>query len=95
MKNAQKPKARVKSALVCPVFVLSAICIILLLLMKFVIPLFTTVLAERQEPLPVWAKCILSVSSWMTSTYGWVVLLAIPFVFIVILIIVKITKHDF
>ncbi len=49
MEKTQKLKSRVKSALVYPLVVLTAAFCILLLLMKYVIPQFKTVLSEMTD----------------------------------------------
>ncbi len=90
MEKAQKLKARVKSALIYPLVVLTAAFTILLLLMKYVIPQFKTVLKEMtNQPLPRITEIVLSISSWIAYRYGWAVLLSVPIVFIILLKFVK------
>ncbi len=81
MEKAQKLKARVKSAMIYPVVVLTAAFTILLLLMTFVIPQFTSVLTEMTEggELPQLTKVVLAVSSWIAYQYGWAILIGVPF----------------
>ena len=81
MEKYEKLKARVKSAMIYPALVLSAAFSILLLLMKFVVPKFTTVLTEMAEgsELPKVTQAVLGISGWIAYRYGWVILLAVPF----------------
>jgi len=85
MEKAQKLKARVKSAMVYPVVVLTVAFLILLGLMTFVIPKFKDVLTEMIEgDLPVITKTVLAIATWIAKDFGWAVLLAVPFGFIFI-----------
>ncbi|MDH7598364.1 MAG: type II secretion system F family protein [Sedimentisphaerales bacterium] len=85
-----KLKGRVKGALVYPVVVLTAAFLIVLGLMKFVIPQFQTVLTEmvggQLNPI---TTAVLAISAWIASGRGLVVLLAIPFIIIVTLKVLK------
>jgi type IV pilus assembly protein PilC len=86
MEKSQKLKARVKSAMVYPVVVLGAAFVILLLLMKYVIPSFKTVLEEMVEgKLNPVTTTVLGISSWIAYDYGWAYLMGVPFVIIFIL----------
>jgi type IV pilus assembly protein PilC len=91
MEKAQKLKGRVKSAMIYPAVVLTFAFVILLLLMTFVIPNFTTVLTEMTEgdELPRLTRVVLAISSWIAYHYGWAVLVGIPFATIFLLRIVK------
>ena len=81
MEKRQKLIARVRSAMVYPVLVLSAAFAILLLLMKYVIPSFTSVLTEMAEgaELPKVTQVVLGISGWVAYSYGWAILLGVPF----------------
>jgi type IV pilus assembly protein PilC len=81
MEKRQKLKSRVRSAMVYPILVLSAAFTILLLLMKYVIPKFTTVLTDMAEgaELPKITQVVLAISGWIAYKYGWAILLAVPF----------------
>jgi len=103
MEKTQKLKSRVISAMVYPIVVLSAAFIILLLLMTFVIPQFKSVLEEMLEgkKLHVVTRTVLNVSHWIAygpewapriygvRIGGWAVLLAVPFIIIFLLRIVR------
>jgi len=91
MEKAQKLKGRVKSAMIYPAVVLTFAFVILLLLMTFVIPNFTTVLTEMTEgaDLPRLTRVVLAISSWIAYRYGWAVLVGVPFATIFLLRIVK------
>lgn len=83
MEKAQKLKSRVKGAMVYPAVVISAAFIILLLLMKYVIPNFETVLKEmvggKLNPV---TTTVLGISAWIAKEYGWVYILGAPVAFI-------------
>ncbi len=82
MEKAQKLRARVKSAMVYPVVVMSAAFLILLGLMKYVVPSFNLVLTEMldgEEMNPITTR-VLDISSWIAYRYGWLYLIASPFV---------------
>ena len=91
MEKAQKLKARVISAMIYPIVVLTAAFTILLLLMMFVIPQFTTVLTEMTEDgdLPQLTQVVLAISSWIAFQYGWAILIGVPFGIIFLLRAIK------
>jgi type IV pilus assembly protein PilC len=90
MEKTQKLKARVKSALIYPIVVLTAAFSILLLLMWKVIPTFSNVLKEMTDrPLPALTLAVLGVSAWIAYRYGWAVLLAIPICMVFVIRLVK------
>jgi len=91
MEKAQKLKARVKSAMVYPVVVLTAAFTILLMLMWKVIPQFETVLTEMTggAKLPKITRVVLAIADWIATQYGWVFLLAGPFAIIFLLRLIK------
>jgi type IV pilus assembly protein PilC len=89
MEKAQKLKSRVKGAMVYPIVVLTAATTILLLLMTFVIPRFADVLKDLVGgELPPITRIVLGISSWLKGG-GWIGFLAIPFVFVFVMRIVK------
>ena len=86
MEKTQKLKSRVKSAMVYPIVVLTVAFTILLLLMKYVIPQFKTVLEEMvQGEMNVVTRTVLGISGWIAYQYGWIVILGIPFAFFILL----------
>jgi len=91
MEKAQKLKSRVISAMIYPAVVLTFAFVILLLLMWFVIPNFTTVLGEMtgDDALPRLTEIVLGISRWIAEDFGWAVLLGVPFAVIFILRVVK------
>jgi type IV pilus assembly protein PilC len=91
MEKAQKLRARVKSAMVYPCVVLGAAFTILLLLMWKVIPQFESVLTEMTggAELPKITRVVLAIADWIATQYGWVFLLAGPFVIIFLLRLIK------
>ena len=91
MEKAQKLKARVKSAMVYPIVVMGAAFTILMLLMTFVVPKFETVLTEMLEGAKMnkVTTTVLSISSWIAKDFGWAILIAVPFVIVFILRVVR------
>jgi type IV pilus assembly protein PilC len=91
MEKRQKLKSKVRGAMVYPIVVLTAAFAILLLLMKYVIPKFTTVLTDMAEgaELPKITRIVLGVSNWSAYDYGWVILLAVPFGIVFLVRIMK------
>lgn len=91
MEKAQKLKSRVKSAMVYPAVVLTAAFTIILLLMKYVIPQFKTVLEEMvgEGNLNPITTTVLGISNWIATQYGWAIIIGIPFGFILLLRIIR------
>jgi len=88
--KAVRLKARVKSAMIYPIVVLTAAFLILLGLMTFVIPSFKTVLEEMVEgTLNPITTTVLGISSWIAYQYGWAVMAGVPFGFIMLLRVIK------
>jgi type IV pilus assembly protein PilC len=91
MEKTQRLKSRVKSAMIYPIVVLTAAFAILLMLMTFVIPQFTSVLTDMTggEPLPKLTIVVLGISGWIAYRYGWVVLIGVPFGTIILLRLIR------
>ena len=87
MEKAAKLKARVISAMIYPAVVISFAFIIIILLMTFVIPSFTSVLTEMTDgaELPKLTQYVLAASGWIAYRYGWAVMLGTPFAIIFML----------
>jgi type IV pilus assembly protein PilC len=80
MEKAQKLKAKIKSAMIYPIFVISAAFCIVLGLMLFVMPKFTEVLKEMSGgKLPGLTLAIMAISNWIAFQYGWLWMTATPF----------------
>ena len=84
MEKAQKLKSRVRSAMVYPTFVLSAAFLIVLGLMGFVIPSFSTTLTEMSDGagMPQLTQVVLGVSNWIAYDFGWAILIGCPIGFV-------------
>lgn len=80
MEKAQKLKARVKSAMVYPIVVLTAAFGILLGLMAFVVPKFKEVLEEMLEgaQMNIITTTVLNTSNWIAYDFGWLWLIGVP-----------------
>ncbi len=91
MEKAQKLKSRVKSAMIYPTFVISAALGIVLGLMTFVIPSFSTVLLVMGggADMPMLTQKVLGCSDWIVHNHGWAWILGSPFGFIFIIKILR------
>jgi type IV pilus assembly protein PilC len=69
MEKSQKLKARVKSAMIYPIVVITAAFIILLGLMLFVVPNFTKSMSDMTEgaKLPAITRAVMAVSNWIAK----------------------------
>lgn len=67
-------RSKVKSALTYPVFVMSALVIVGILMFKFVLPKLTSVLKEQGGDLPLISKYLVSFTDFF-EVYWWVVIL--------------------
>ena len=91
MEKAQKLKARVKSAMIYPIVVLTAAFLILLGLMTFVVPSFQSALSEMTEgkALPKITQIVLAASGWIAFHWGWAYLLGVPFATVFLLKMIR------
>jgi len=90
MEKAQRLKAKIKGATVYPVVVMFAAFSIVMGLMLGVIPKFSTVLKEMTGgELPALTRGLMATSDWIAYKYGWAVMIAIPFVWIMTLRIIR------
>lgn len=91
MEKSQKLKSRVKSAMIYPIFVMTAAFGIVLLLMKFVIPSFRDTLTEMTEgkSMPLITEKVLGMSNWIAYDYGWAKMMVMPIGLIVFLKIAR------
>ena len=69
LEKQQRLYGKVKSALMYPVFVLTMAVLILILLLTFVIPTFTTMFSELGEALPLPTRALIAISS--AFRYRW------------------------
>jgi type IV pilus assembly protein PilC len=90
MEKAQKLKAKIKGAMVYPLVVLGAAFGIVMGLMIGVIPKFSSVLKDMTGgELPALTQVLIRFSNWLAFEWGWAVMIAIPFVIMFILRIVR------
>lgn len=87
MEKAQKLKARVIGAMIYPAVVILFAFTIILLLMMFVIPNFTSVLTEMtgDDELPALTEYVMAASNWIALEYGWAVIIGVPIVTVFLL----------
>jgi type IV pilus assembly protein PilC len=90
MEKAQRLKAKIKGAMVYPVVVMTAAFGIVLGLMIGVIPKFSSVLKEMTGgELPGLTRGLMAASDWIAFKYGWAVMIAIPFIIVFALRLVR------
>jgi type IV pilus assembly protein PilC len=90
MEKAQKLKAKIKGAMVYPVVVLTAAFGIVMGLMIGVIPKFSNVLKDMTGgELPALTLTLVNFSDWLAFRYGWAVMVAIPFIIVFTLRIIR------
>ncbi|MHB0945684.1 MAG: type II secretion system F family protein [Sedimentisphaerales bacterium] len=90
MEKAQKLKAKIKGAMVYPIVVMGAAFGIVMGLMLGVIPKFSEVLKEMTGgELPGLTRGLMATSDWIAFKYGWAVLIAIPFIWIMALRLIR------
>jgi type IV pilus assembly protein PilC len=90
MEKAQKLKAKIKGAMVYPIVVLTAAFGIVMGLMIGVIPKFSTVLKDMTGgELPGLTTAIIKFSNWLAFDFGWAFMLAVPFVIMFALRIIR------
>lgn len=86
-------KARVKSAMIYPIVVLVAAFLIVLGLMMFVIPQFSSVLEEmvggKLNPV---TTTVLGISGWIAFRYGWAWMIGVPIAIVFALRMVRLTQ---
>ncbi|HSV26954.1 MAG TPA: type II secretion system F family protein, partial [Sedimentisphaerales bacterium] len=92
MEKSERLKARIKSAMIYPIVVISVALIIVLALMAFVIPQFSTVLQEMTGTgLPWLTQTLMDISNWIRGG-GWAVIIGGIFGTIVAIKLIKATK---
>jgi type IV pilus assembly protein PilC len=97
MEKSQRLKAKVKSAMVYPIVVLSAAVVIVLGLMMFIIPTFATVLGDMtdgEKGLPPLTQALMNASQWLLGPkklpgLNAGIVIATPFVIISILKLIR------
>jgi type IV pilus assembly protein PilC len=77
MEKSERLKARIKSAMIYPIVVISVAFLIVMGLMAFVIPQFSTVLKEMTgKKLPWITQTLMDISTWIKSG-GWAITIGI------------------
>ena len=87
--KTSKTKAKVKSAMIYPTFVMIVAVVVVAIIMIFAVPVFTTTFASLGTDLPAITQFVIDASNFMT--HWWWLLLAIV---IVVYAGVKIAKHN-
>lgn len=74
LEKEERLKARVRSALIYPAFVLGVAVIILVLLMVFVVPTFSEMFADLGGDLPLPTKILITTSAAVRFSWYWLIL---------------------
>ncbi len=74
LEKEERLKARVRSALIYPAFVLAVAVIILTLLMVFVVPTFSEMFADLGGDLPVPTRILMATSGAIRYSWYWIIL---------------------
>jgi len=92
MEKSERLKARIKSAMIYPAVVISVAFLIVMGLMAFVIPQFSSVLKEMTgQKLPWITQTLMNISTWI-RTGGWAITIGGIVVLIILIKIIKATK---
>ncbi|RLF44561.1 MAG: type II secretion system F family protein, partial [Thermoplasmata archaeon] len=79
MEASQRLKRRIISAMVYPIFVITAALGIVALIMTFIIPKFKKIFESfGVAKLPGITRLLLRISSWFKDDYGWAIVLSFP-----------------
>ncbi len=92
MERSQALKRKVMGAMVYPVAVITFATAIVMFIMVYVVPNFQKVFADMGEDLPGVTKLLMSMSSWIKNDFGWVIILAIPAGFWLLLRLIKLSN---
>jgi type IV pilus assembly protein PilC len=92
MEKSERLKARIKSASIYPIVVISVAFLIVMGLMAFVIPQFSTVLKEMTgKKLPILTQTLMDISTWIKNG-GWAITIGTVIGIVFVIKLVKATK---
>mgnify|MGYP001589171265 CR=1 FL=1 len=63
--------SRIRGAMIYPLFILTGLFLVGILMMTFVIPKITTILVESGAPLPISTRILVGISSFLQHSWGW------------------------
>ncbi|MCY2953397.1 MAG: type II secretion system F family protein [Planctomycetota bacterium] len=89
MEKAQRLKKKVIGAMIYPTVVICIAISIVTMIMIFVVPKFEQIFKDFKVQLPDVTKVLLVLSRWFANDYGWVYLIAFPFVAVILLKLAK------
>ncbi len=92
MEKAQNLKAKIKSAMMYPISVLTIAFSIVGGIMYFVVPKFEKIFLDFGIDLPGATLLLLKIGNWMSKQYGWLYLLASPIVIVLVLRLIKMSE---
>ncbi len=92
MEKAQKLKSRIRGAMIYPIVVMSAAVLMVTGIMYFVIPRFQKLFASFKTGLPAITLFLIHTSNWIAHQWGWLEIIATPFVIWLLLKIIGKTK---
>jgi type IV pilus assembly protein PilC len=92
MEKAAKLKKKVIGAMIYPAVVVSIAVGVVTVIMIFVIPKFEGIFKDFHLELPAPTKLLLAMSHFFANQYGWVYLIAFPFVFSGLLKLIRLSE---
>ena len=92
MEKAQRLKKKVVGAMIYPAVVICIAISIVTMIMIFVVPKFEQIFKDFKVSLPDVTKVLLVLSRWFANDYGWVYLIAFPFVAAILLKLAKMSE---
>jgi type IV pilus assembly protein PilC len=92
MEKAQRLKKKVIGAMIYPAVVICIAISIVTMIMIFVVPKFEQIFKDFKVSLPDVTKVLLILSRWFANDYGWVYLIAFPFVAVILLKLAKMSE---
>ena len=92
MEKAKRLKGKIKGAMIYPLCVLTIAFTIVLGIMTFVVPKFKEMFAEFGADLPAVTQTLLDLSEWIAGKNGWIIIVAAPFVFVLIMRLIRISE---
>jgi type IV pilus assembly protein PilC len=92
MEKAQKLKKKVIGAMIYPCVVISIAVGIVSMIMIFVVPKFEQIFHDFKVSLPEVTQALLMVSRWFANDYGWAYLIAGPFLIVMGLKLLRMSR---
>jgi len=92
MEKAQKLKRKIVGAMIYPICVLAIALSIVMGIMIVVVPKFKKIFGDLDMELPAATQILLDISDWIAKQYGWAWILGVPFGFIMLVRLVRLSE---